>query len=599
MTDAQSRLLEVLAARGSALGRQDIGWAFEHVRTAGPVAAYVDAFLGGDDATLLSAEELALETHLQKTGVWAKLLQQSAARTAAKTGAALGAALRAETAPSAEAAATAEAALAAETDELAERTQRLHAHTAQLRQQAAALGDMRARGRAERERRRRQTGARARKWQAEAAELQAALAELAGVLGEEVADLRATAVAPGALAAPVTAMLAGDDRVLARLQRLAAGVADAAAEGGDDAAVARVEALATQLAALETRAVRRRLDATFLSYPPPAATAPLDLPDPPALQAEVDALYAEIPAVARGAAYNEFLEPLLARRAAARATRSDAWAVGGAYVCRVLAYLRDRTRAQSALLSERLDRDAAVRTLCRTYAREAAPAATAPARPATPPPPQPPPPHTTPNATPHSMPHQPPHQPRPGDPPRRRGAGSPVKLGRVALFTPAHRRRPSSVDLRGAWPELALLAHLGLALPPPGSPSRPGPGPGPPPPPVIGETFLAGQVAALAAKLDHALAQPTAAWHAAAAEAAAVVRTLHAALWAGNPFREPGELPVVRRDVIAAVADLDRGVQALGPVIARLVARVDALQRLGGDDAVDGRKRAFVARWGR
>lgn len=581
MADAESRLLAVLAARGSALGRQDIGWAFEHARTAGPVAAYVDAFLGGDDATLLSAEELALETHLQKTGVWAKLLQQSAsARTAAKTGAVV----RAEPGPGAEAVATTETALAAEIAELAESTQRLRAHTAQLRQQAAALGDMRARGRAESERRRRLASARARKWRAEAAELQAALAELAGVLGEEVADLRATVASPGALAAPVTAVLAGDDRVLARLQRLAAGVADAAADNGADAAVARVEALATQLATLETRAVRRRLDTVFLSFPPPAP------PAPPALQAEVDTLYADIPAVARGAAYNEFLEPLLAKRAAARAARTDAWAVGGAYVCRVLAYLRDRTRAQTALLAERLDRDAAVRTLCRTYAREVAPAAIAPARPATPPPPQPPPPRATPHAS--------PHQPQPGDPPRRRGAGSPVKLGRIPFFTPAHyRRRPSSVDLRGAWPELALLAHLGLALPPPGSPSRAAPGP--PPPPAIGEAFLASQVAALVAKLDHALAQPTASWHAAAAEAAAVVRTLHAALWAGNPFREPGELPVVRRDVVAAAADLDRGVQALGPVIARLVARVDALQRLGGDDVADGRKRAFVARWGR
>jgi hypothetical protein len=117
--------------------------------------------------------------------------------------------------------------------------------------------------------------------------------------------------------------------------------------------------------------------------------------------------------------------------------------------------------------------------------------------------------------------------------------------------------------------------------------------------PIIGEAFLSAQIAALAAKVDGAVELSTASWEAAAAEAATVVRVLEDALWAGNEYKEVGEMAVVRREVIAGVDEVEKGVKVVAALMGRLVGKVDEVERERGDTGGDGRKAEFVGRWGR
>jgi len=534
--DAEAYLLSVLYSHSSSLGAPDISWAFSHAKTADPVASYISTYLS--DATLLSAEEHALEAHLQKTGALQKLLKSP---------------------PSPSPGVKSESTLISETEALNASTRLLRQHTQEQQQQTAILSGMRSRRRAERERKRKLEVGRRRKWAAEKEELQQAVDDLVGMLNEEVADLRETVFPHAKEVKEVQKILESDDRVLARLQQLA-GKLVVAEDGEMDEVVGRVEALVEKLARLETSAVRKRLDHVFLAFDAEEG----DDESTDALQHEIDALYADIPTVARGVAYNQFLAPLVSKISSARKERGENWVVGGEYICAVLEHLRNRTIAMTSMLSSSHDRDTAILTLIATISRESS--AVSSPRPTTPPPPP---------------------QPQP------RRLGSPVKLGRVPHLVPSHRRGRSSLDFRGNYPELALLSHVGISLPP-ASPTRTGPVA-----PIIGEAFLSAQIAALAAKVDGAIELSTASWEAAAAEAATVVRVLEDALWAGNEYKEVGEMAVVRREVIAGVDEVEKGVKVVAALMGRLVGKVDEVERERGDTGGDGRKAEFVGRWGR
>ncbi|KAF8251377.1 hypothetical protein K440DRAFT_614488 [Wilcoxina mikolae CBS 423.85] len=537
--DAETHLLSVLYSHASSLGPPDVSWAFSHAKTADPVTSYINTYL--QDATLLTAEELAIETHLQKTGALQKLLKAPASPSSpVKT----------------------ESTLVSETEELNASTRLLRQHTQELQQQTATLSGMRSRRRAERERKRKLEVGRRRKWAAEREELQQSFDDLVGMMNEEVTDLRETVYPHAKEVEEVEKVLESDDRVFARLQRLAGELVIGEDEEMDEV-VGRVEALVEKLAQLETSAVRKRLDNVFLAYDSEDGEGDTSLD---ALQHEIDALYADIPTVARGAAYNQFLAPLVSKISSARKQRGENWVVGGEYICAVLEHLRNRTVAMTSMLSSSHDRDTAVLTLIATISRESSTISSSSPRPTTPPP-----------------------QPQP-----LRRLGSPVKIGRVPHLAPSHRRARSSLDFRGNYPELALLSHVGISLPP-ASPTRAGPMA-----PVINESFLSAQIAALAAKVDGAAEISTSPWSAAASEAAAaVVRVLEDALWAGNEYKEVGEMAVVRREVMAGVDEVEKGVKVVAALMGRLVGKVDEVERERGDVGGDGRKEEFVGRWRR
>ncbi|KAF8527817.1 hypothetical protein BDD12DRAFT_870542 [Trichophaea hybrida] len=535
--DAEPHLLSVLYSHASSLGPPDVSWAFSHAKTADPVTSYINTYL--QDATLLTAEELAIETHLQKTGALQKLLKAPASPSSpVKT----------------------ESTLVSETEELYASTRLLRQHTQELQQQTATLSGMRSRRRAERERKRKLEVGRRRKWAVEREELQQSFDDLVGMMNEEVTDLRETVYPHAKEVEEVEKVLESDDRVLSRLQQLAGGLVVGEDEEMNEV-VGRVETLVEKLAQLETSAIRKRLDNVFLTYDSEDGEGDASLD---ALQREIDALYADIPTVARGAAYNQFLAPLVSKISSMRKQRGENWVVGGEYICAVLKHLRNRTVAMTSMLSSSHDRDTAVLTLIATISRESSAISSSP-RPTTPP-----------------------LQPQP-----LRRLGSPVKLGRVPHLTPSHRRARSSLDFRGNYPELALLSHVGISLPP-ASPTRAGPVA-----PVINESFLSAQIAALATKVDGAAELSTSSWSAAASEAAAVVRVLEDALWAGNEYKEAGEMAMVKRKVMARVDEVDKGVKVVAALMGRLVGKVDEVERERGDVGGDGRKEEFVGRWRR
>jgi hypothetical protein len=96
---------------------------------------------------------------------------------------------------------------------------------------------------------------------------------------------------------------------------------------------------------------------------------------------------------------------------------------------------------------------------------------------------------------------------------------------------------------------------------------------------------------------------PLEAWERARSEGAATIRILREALWYGNEFEVPhrgeGLMVVVRKEVRDGGVQVDNGVKEIAAAMGRIVARVEEVERDGGDAGGEGRKREFVARWGR
>jgi len=326
--------------------------------------------------------------------------------------------------------------------------------------------------------------------------------------------------------------------------------------------------------------VRKRLERVFREKVS-AGGCTERMPEEVELQREIDSLYAEIPTVAQGAAYNQFLAPLMASIATAAKDKGENWVLGGEYICEVLRHLRNRLAVMTSFLNSCHDRDGAVMTLIATIEREAGATVIASQnseRPSTPP-------------------------AKTQQPPRR--LGSPVKftdaankLGRIPYLTPA-RRRGKSVDFsKDAYPELTLLSHLGISLPP-GSPSRIGTTP-----PMITDSFLTAQIAAAATKVQSVSEFPTDSWEAARAQAADVTRLLREALWKGNEYEvvskdAEGAMVVVRQEIRDGRKVVESGVKELSSVMGRLIGMVDEIESQRGDVGREGRKGEFVGRWGR
>ncbi|KAI5781220.1 hypothetical protein EDC01DRAFT_779071 [Geopyxis carbonaria] len=571
--DPHATLLAALASHPVGLDANDCSWAFQQPKTAGPVSAWASRYL--TPSTLLTHEELTLLTHLQKTGALKKHIIASATSPPVLP--------------------HTESFLASETSALATSTEQLRAQTQQLLTQGRALEDMRARAKAERERRKKMEAQRRRKWTAEAEEAAAAVEELVGILNEEVADLRGTVMGTETDKVEVAREMERDDRVLARLERLAAELVVPDEKGGkEDEGVKRVRELVDKLSSLTQQAVRVRLDRIFLETlhthapsSPGLATPPEDLTE---LQTEIDSLYAEIPAVAQNAADSEFLSPLLRFLAARRAQRGENYVLGGQYIRDVLSHLTSRSAAMASLLQSSQDRDSAVLSLLATIAREAVPAPTPassanPSRPTTPP-----------NAPRGRLLGSPAKFPPPATP----RAISPGKLGRIPFLTPARRRRGASIDHgldKTTYPELALLSHLGVALPPPSPPAAV---------PVITDAAVASHVAAQTARVDQLA---NVAWEdGAQAEAAQVMALLMAALVGGYGVGKSGEggvgkgegaMALVDEGVRGKMEEVEGIVESLASATRALRSRVEAVARAGGDGEGEGVKAGFVARWGR
>ncbi|KAA8904402.1 hypothetical protein FN846DRAFT_34912 [Sphaerosporella brunnea] len=545
---AESHLLSVLSTHSSSLSSDDISWAFTTPKTAAPVTDWVETYL--KPSTLLSLEEHNIHTHLQKTGGLKRVP------------------------PSHFEPPDSEAHLRSRIDEINASSALLEQQTEQLRAQAATLAAQRSRRRAERERKKKLEAARKRKWHAERDEAVAARDDLLGIMREEVKDLHETVASAEQDIEEVERALESDDRVLSRLERLAGELVVAPASSVAENEHKNVEALVARLASLETKAVRKRLERVFLSYSRPGPNVTAEQEE---LQKEIDGLYKEIPAVARGTAYNEFLSPLLAAARKRGSANGENWALGGEYIVDVLSHLRKRLEAVQSLLTSCYDRDGAVMTLIATFDREAG---SPPAeekekgRPVTPPS------------------HHPQGQKRLGSPVRFADAPA-TKLGRIPFLTPL-RRRGKAVDFsKSHFPELALLSHLGISLPSASSPSAA---------PVITTAFLGRQISAAAARIDAIGDLSFDNWEEARSEAARVARVLRESLWSGNEFelaqRGEGIMVVLRDEVRGGAMEVERGVREVGGVMGGLVGRVDEVEREHGD-VVGGGKRAFVARWGR
>ncbi|KAI5843237.1 hypothetical protein BZA05DRAFT_410964 [Tricharina praecox] len=549
--DPESHLLSVLSSHASSLGSADISWAFAHAKSSVPVSEYISTYLL--PSCVLSLEESAVRVHLEKTGQWRRLASSGGPPLSERE-------------------------IALQAEDLRERSRVLRERAKEVRAAGETLAGVRSRRRAEGERRKRADAVRRMKWVAEREELLAARDDLVGILREEVADLRDSLGDNEKEAEEVERVLLGDDRVLLRLEKLAAGLVVAQEEDTQEEVVERMQGLIARLAAVETRAVRKRLERVFREKVSAGEGAERG-PEEVELQKEIDSLYAEIPTVAQGAAYNQFLAPLMVTIAAATKDRGENWALGGEYICQVLRHLRNRLAAMTSFLSSCHDRDGAVMTLIATIEREAGATVIAS--------------HNERPSTPTAKPQ----------PPRR--LGSPVKfndaaskLGRIPYLTPA-RRRGKSVDFsKDAYPELALLSHLGISLPP-GSPSRIASTP-----PVITDSFLAAQIAAAAAKVESVSEFPTDSWEAARAQAADVARLLREGLWAGNeyevaPKEGEGSVVVVRQEIRDGGKAVENGVKELSSVMGRLIGMVDEIEGQRGDVGREGRKGEFVGRWGR
>jgi len=552
--DPEAHLLSVLSSHASSLGTEDISWAFAHAKSSVPVSDYINTYLR--PSTVLSLEEAHLRAHLERTGQWRRLVPTPGPPLS-------------------------EQEIESRTAELQDATRVLLARAKQVREAAETTAAVRSRGKAERERKRKAEIARRRKWAGEREELLAARDDLVGILREEAADLRDTIGDTAAEAEEVERILLGDDRVLLRLEKLAAGLVVAEEEDERGEAVERVQGLVARLAGVETKAVRKRLERIFREKVPAGESADR-APDEMELQKEIDSLYAEIPTVAQGAAYNRFLAPLMASVDAAAKNSGENWVLGGEYICQVLRHLRNRLAAMASFLNSCHDRDGAIMVLVATIEREAAATVVASQN--------------------NDRPNTPPAKTQ--QPPRR--LGSPVKftdaasrLGRIPYLTPA-RRRGKSVDFhKDTYPELALLSHLGISLPP-GSPSRIVPAV----PPVITDSFLAAQIAAAAAKVESVSEFPTDSWKAARAQAADVARLLREALWKGNEYEVPptdteGAMVLVRPEIRDSCILVETTVKELSSVMGRLMGMVNEIEGQRGDVGREGKKGEFVGRWGR
>ena len=161
--------------------------------------------------------------------------------------------------------------------------------------------------------------------------MDAAVQDLMSLLNEEITDLKETLGEETRETDEneVQRLMESDDRVLGRLERLAGGLVVPDVGGGENQeAVKKAERLVGKLAVLREREIRARLNVVFLEEMRKGG----DLHGVQEVQAELDDLYTQIPTVARGAAYNEFFQPLLELLDTARQSRGENWAVGGEYV---------------------------------------------------------------------------------------------------------------------------------------------------------------------------------------------------------------------------------------------------------------------------
>jgi hypothetical protein len=545
--DPQSHLLDVLNSHNSNLGLDDISWVFEQPKTAVAVTAYINRNL--TPATLLTLEEEAVYNHLTRCGAIKPLIPHISPSSPVLS----------------------DDTLLRQTATLFEHTRQLREHSATLIKQRETIAVMRSRRRAEHDRRRKSEAARIRKWASERDEISAAVDDLIGILKEEVADLRETLTDQVRDADQIQAVLESDDRVLARLERLSEGLVVPEDDDDSGAEVARVQGLVEKLAVMEGAAIRSKLDRVFLENSTGVGeeteTGQEELDG---LRAGIDSLYGDIPVVAQGAARAQFLTPLIASITTARMRRGDNWAIGGDYIITVLSHLRARNDAIASLLTSSHDRDSAVLSLISTIDRESI----SPLQPAL-----------------FSVPSKP-STPRSSttsvtSPGAAAGVGD-TKPGRIPFLSPVPttpRRRGKSVDLlnshtRDQYPELALLAHLGITPPLPPAPANP------PSPHIISNRFLVAQIATATERLGRVAVAATEV-DTNTDEAQGVVQVLQKALVCGR-----GEGGVGAEDV-------ERGVKEVASVMGRLVWGVEELERTGGDVGDLKRKASFVHRWGR
>ncbi|RPA93143.1 hypothetical protein L873DRAFT_1855405 [Choiromyces venosus 120613-1] len=558
-TAASRKLLQALSAHEIALGEEDILWAFGNAKTTTLVTQWVERYI--TEETLVSLEELEIYNHLKKTGALSKLQKAHPELGLVRP--------------------RSEEDLEIEIEGLRKSTELLRQHTAQLRRQKIVLKAMKDKTKADKERKRKLDERRRKKWLSQKEDLQAAIDDLLSILKEEIVDLKQYMKESAIDAEGVNKMLESDDRVLARLERLAGGVI--VGDDGDDGkeVVERVTALSTnafhRLSTLSATALKTRLDRIFLEV---AGSHNAENNDPEAeeLQKDLESLYAEIPSVAEMAAEQEFLQPVLDEVHRGRMKASEGLRLGGTYICDVLHHLQKRHRATAQSLKIELSKQKAISTVIATIAEESVSPLTKP-------------PKVTAPSTPPPAPKSPSSSP-----------GKKLPFRTMPVFTPPRHRRGRSTDFspdEEEYPELRMLALLGISVPPPTttplfvSPIKSTPST--PPVPVIKESQIREHIIQQNSKLK-AQEKELATGEVELTEAWNISRLLEAALRSGNEF--PGTR-LIGEQLVKGLEEVESKVGTVAGRMEGIAGGLEELRRGGGDLSGRGEKKAFVERWGR
>ncbi|CUS13648.1 unnamed protein product [Tuber aestivum] len=553
-TEASQKLLQALSAHEIPLGEEDVLWVFDNAKTAAPVTQWVERYI--TDEALVSREELEIYNHLKKTGTLSKLQKAHPELAFVRP--------------------RSEEDLAIEIEGLRKSAELLKQHTAQLRRQKAALKSMKDRTRADKERKRKLSERRRRKWLSQKEDLQAAIDDLLSILKEEIVDLKQYTKESAVDVEGVNKMLESDDRVLARLERLAGGVI--VGDGGDDGkeVIGRVTALVKKLSTLSATALKTRLDRIFLEVAGSHISENND-PEAEELQKDLESLYAEIPSVAEMAAEQVFLQPVLDEVHKGRMKASSGLRLGGTYICDVLHHLQKRHTATAQSLKIELSKQKAISTVLATIEEESVsplakpPKVTAPSTP----PPAP----KSPNSSP----------------------GKRLPFRTMPVFTPPRHRRGRSTDFsldEDEYPELRMLALLGISVAPTTTPLFVSPikSASPTPSvPVIKESQIREHIVQQNSKLK-AQEMELATGEAELAEAWNVSRLLEAALRSGNDFPGAG---LIGEELVRGLEEVESKVGAVAGRMEGIAGGLEELRKGSGDLSGRGEKRAFVERWGR
>ncbi|KAG0634060.1 hypothetical protein HOY80DRAFT_1025974 [Tuber brumale] len=553
-TGASQKLLRALSAHEIPLGEDDVLWVFGNAKTAAPVTQWVERYI--TEETLVSIEELEIYNHLKKTGALSKLQKAHPGLGFIRP--------------------RSEEDLEIEIEGLRKSAELLRQHTAQLRRQKAALKSMKDKTKADKERKRKLDERRRRKWLSQKEDHQAAIDDLLSILKEEITDLKQYMKESAVDVEGVNKMLESDDRVLARLERLAGGVI--VGGDGDDGkeVVERVTALVKKLSILSATALKTRLDRIFLEVAGSHNSENSD-PEVEELQKDLESLYAEIPSVAEMAAEQEFLQPVLDEVHKGRMKASEGLRLGGKYICDVLHHLQKRHRATAQSLKIELSKQKAISTVLATIAEESVSPLTKPPK--------------------VTAPSTPPPAPRsPGSSP-----GKKLPFRAVPGFTPPRHRRGRSTDFppdEDEYPELRMLALLGISVPPAITPLFISPiksAPPTPPVPVIKESQIREHIVQQNSKLK-AQEKELATGESELTEMWNVSHLLEAALRSGNDFPGAG---LISEELVKGLEGVESKVGAVAERMEGIAWGLEELKKGGGDLSGRGEKKAFVERWER